>query len=335
MDEKFLESTFGSWALEKANRVASYGLLEGFVTSAPKDVAGRFDTDASVAVLQAYLRTLDESRIAFLTLHSGFIPDHYGHDSSEETLYTKFVEVVVAEWGSRVGFTMTLQKEKSSKEDVTFRSDEGVAVCDVKSYRLGRSQKAPNVKDAIKQGDYQKWLRAYSSENHVGGLVVFPSAHDWQGKSDVYSYVSNKVSPILLLFYEHLAFFLVKKAVAPEGSSFFDILSAYSATFEKGHSKSRSEYWGKIHSEMARITGQPDVESFVSKAKEIVLEVAKWSAEKLVARIDTTKDEIEQEIERLPPADLKKRLIASEVELRTGQLSEQLKNILRFRLPGQ
>lgn len=332
MDENFLESTFGSWVLDRANRIASYGLLETFVTSALRTTAGRFDTDASVAGLQAHLKTLDDKKIAFLTLHSGFIPDHYGHDSSEETLYTKFVEVVVAEWGSRVGFTMTLQKEKSSKEDVTFRSGGGVAVCDVKSYRLGRSQKAPNVKDAIKQGDYQKWLRAYHSENHVGGLVVFPSAHDWQGKSDVYSYVSHKESPILLLFYEHLAFFLIKKTATSEGRSFFEILNAYSTTFEKGHSKSRSEYWGKIHSEIARTTAQSDIESFISKSKEIVSEVAKWSAERLVARIDATKGEIEQEIERLAAEDLKKRLIDSEVELRTGQLSEQLKNILRFRL---
>lgn len=331
MDIKILSSLFGDWIRERTARKSSYGLLETLVESAPRVGDGRFDTDAAVIELQKCLSTKSDQELAFLVLHSGFIPDHYSHDGSEETLYTKFVEAVVAEWGSRVGFKMTLQKEKSSKEDVTFESGNRIVVCDVKSYRLGRSQKAPNVKDAIKQGDYMKWLRAYQSYSPVGGLVTFPSSHDWQGKSDVYSYVSDHSSPILLLFYEHLAFLLINKGKS-KGATFFDILSNYKILFKDGHSKSRTEYWAKIHSEISRVTGSPTVDDFMTHTKPIVHEVAKWSAEKLVKRIENSKAEIEKEIENLTPEELKSRLFESEFELRTGQYSEQLKNIIRFRL---
>lgn len=330
MDINFLSSLFGDWVRDKNVRESSYGLLETFVTSAPQ-VDGRFDTDAAVLNLQQTLKRKSNQELAFLVLHSGFIPDHYSHDGSEETLYTKFVEVVVAEWGSRIGFKMTLQKEKSSKEDVTFELGNRIAVCDVKSYRLGRSQKAPNVKDTIKQGDYMKWLRAYKSFSPVGGLVTFPSAHDWQGKSDVYSYVSDHSSPILLLFYEHLAFLLIKKGNS-NGASFFEILNDYKSLFKDGHSKSRADYWTKIHSEINRITSSTTIDAFMDQTKFVVHEVAKWSAEKLVKRIENSKAEIEKDIANLSPEELKSRLFESEFELRTGQYSEQLKNIVRFRL---
>ena len=37
-------------------------------------------------------------------------------------------------------------------------NDKNIIVSDTKSFRLSRSQSAPNVKDTIKLADYEKWL---------------------------------------------------------------------------------------------------------------------------------------------------------------------------------
>ena len=123
---------------------------------------------------------------ALLVMHSGYIPEFYLPDSSQETLYSKLIESLVCEWARRIGFTDSfLQTQKSNKEDVTIKRRNNVIVCDAKSFRLGRSQAAPNVKDTIKKQAYTTWLDQYN-ETKVGGLVTFPSLHDWKKGSEAY-----------------------------------------------------------------------------------------------------------------------------------------------------
>ncbi|MCP5170117.1 MAG: HindIII family type II restriction endonuclease [Hahellaceae bacterium] len=82
-----------------------------------------------------------------MIVHSGYIPESYEADSSAETLYSKLIETVVLEWSKRIGFKNSkLPTQKASMEDVSILDDHHVIVCDAKSFRLGRSQGAPNVK---------------------------------------------------------------------------------------------------------------------------------------------------------------------------------------------
>ncbi len=53
------------------------------------------------------------------------------------------------------------------------RSNNRVIVCDAKSFRLGRSQKAPNVKVDLKLADIQKWLSNYDEDQRIGGGFLF------------------------------------------------------------------------------------------------------------------------------------------------------------------
>lgn len=143
---------FGPALRSVDTRKQSYDLLRTFITenhnwngtTAP-------DSDVLVPQLSTILAKLTTQEFAFLLCHSGFIPEEFEPDSSEETIYTKMIEVVVGEWARRLGFDQTvLPKQKSSTEDITVADDKHLIVCDAKSFRLGRSQKAPNVKDALK-----------------------------------------------------------------------------------------------------------------------------------------------------------------------------------------
>jgi hypothetical protein len=204
---------FGKDFADTKKRTDSYEFLRLFVEKNHDwHNGGAPDSDVLVPKLRVILKSLDDKTFAFLLCHTGYIPEDYEHDSSEETIYTKMVEALVQEWAIRMGFDKSdLPKQKASKEDITVQDDKSVIVCDAKSFRLGRSQKAPNVKDALKEGDIAKWLHAYKGgvRNSLGGMVTFPSQHDWSGGSDFYLYLTNSSLPIVCLFYEHLAYFLI------------------------------------------------------------------------------------------------------------------------------
>ena len=311
-------------------RDRSYGLLEAHVGSAEL-MNGPYDTDAEVERFRVQLQKMEDGAFAFLLAHSGYIPDRYGPDSSQETLHTKLTETAVAEWGLRVGMAVTLQKEKASKEDVTFEMDRKIAVCDAKSFRLGRSQKAPNVKDAVKQGDYQKWLRAYPRDQRAGGLVTFPSRHDWQKCSDVYLYASDSKNPILILLYEHLAFSLLHKDKLPTGGPLFSILSDYSEIFPDKPSKNRDHYWTAINSYIDAMAPDANLMGFLKAVRTIVDDAVRWAVRQIETLIAQTKKVIEAEVCALTERELRQCLVNSKVLLATGDYSRLLGNIRRFR----
>ncbi len=281
---------FGSkWRREGA-RCESYRLLERIAEATP--TAGSIpNTEAAVKLLLAELASLSDQDFAFLLTHSGFIPDHYGDDSSEETLYTKLIEVLLFEWGRRLGFDRRLPTAKSSTEDVTFKLREEVVVADGKSFRLGRSQGAPNTKDALKPEDFTKWLGRHTGFKTLGGLVGFPSLFDWRRESDVYLYASNSKDGkrILLLFYEHLAYILLKQGSLAAGG-FFEILRRYPTLFPAA-SKNRNAYWLAIDEAVQSICQSDDLHVFLAAASVVVNECARKAADRIEARIKAVEEE--------------------------------------------
>lgn len=195
-----------------SNRFESYEYIQNYIQNEHFNWSVAPNTNVIATKFSAHLRTLSLKDFSFLLCHTGYIPEIYKADSSQETLYSKLVEAMVNEWALRMNFTHSLlPTQKSSKEDITISDGENIIVADAKSYRLGRSQAAPNVKDALKKGDITKWLAYYDQHryNRIGGLVAFPSQHDWKNGSDFYLYLTDKNSPIIMLFYEHMAFMLL------------------------------------------------------------------------------------------------------------------------------
>ena len=155
-------------------------------------------------------KNFTDDQFAELLIYSGYIPDSYEKDSSQETLFSKLIEVLVCEWAKRMGFSSRFIKQKASYEDVNIVIDNKVIVCDAKSFRLGRSQKAPNVKDFLKLEDIRKWMARYP--NKLGGLVTYPCTHDWSSGSDAYQYCSDKSAPTVMLPYKYLSYLLKTKS---------------------------------------------------------------------------------------------------------------------------
>jgi hypothetical protein len=319
----------------KEERTASYDFIETYISRTVRDWTNPPDTDTVAADFAAQIAKYPNPEFAFLLSHSGYIPEFYEHDSSQETLYSKLIEVLVCEWAKRIGFKDShIQKQKASKEDVTIQIDKTVIVCDAKSYRLGRSQAAPNVKDTIKKADYEKWQEWWIQNSTkeklfkpIGGLITFPSMHRWKGASDAYLYSTDKSKPITIIYYEHLAYYFLR---GYNQDALIKLIASYPALFDKPSTKQHTYF----ESVVKCLFGDKEEDFF-----EFIKLFAEISSEKVantMARIDVELHEshkvIEKEIQAINDVDkLKQQLIEALVENRNGQLKKNLINIKKFR----
>jgi hypothetical protein len=329
VDWNSLVPLLGANIANEEARKRSYILLETYVEAATR-TAGKPDTGAAVEAFSVHIKDLDDKDFAILLIHSGFIPDQYLNDSSDETLYSKLVEVLVAEWGRRVGHLTSLPTAKASLEDVTLVHEDAVIVSDPKSYRLGRSQQAPNVKDVIKAEDYYKWLEKRPEAVKCGGLCVFSSRFDWSAGSDVYLYASNATEQrrILILFFEHLAFLLLNKGNSKR--NIFDILDQYPTLFPKA-SRSRSEYWKAINVALT-VVADADPEAFFAQVQPLVVDCILYAAERIETRVAETRRALAEDLKNMGADELRERLLPSEFLHKAGDDVKRLENIKKFRL---
>ncbi len=250
-------------------------LLQEVVDSAFKKFSN-IDHDLISANFQSKLRKeFSDDQLADLLIYSGYIPDLYDNDSSQETLFSKLVEVLVCEWAYRMGFSSHFIKQKASYEDVKITINSKVLVCDAKSFRLGRSQKAPNVKDFLKLEDIRKWLARY--DNKLGGLVTYPCTHEWRSSSDAYQYCSDKSAPTVMLPYKYLSFLLKYKNNfnTTDLANLWDYNRIFPTILpKKMQGGNRNAYWLKIDAEILRITKTTpqELRKYISEADKLIHE---------------------------------------------------------------
>lgn len=150
---------------------------------------------------------------------SCFIPDLYSGMGKREKLFTKLTELMVGEWWRRMGGSYNLPTKKSGTEDVELIYNTISIACDAKVFRLGRSQKAPNVKDFLKLASVRLWIDNLNTNykkrkidrSVIGGLVTYSSLHEWEKDSEVYEECTNHTTPVVMLPYEVLALLLKHK----------------------------------------------------------------------------------------------------------------------------
>lgn len=295
------------------------------------------DHDKISADFQAMLKKeFSDDDLADLLIYSGYIPDLYDNDSSQETLFSKLVEVLVCEWSRRMGFESRFIKQKASYEDVNITINGKVVVCDAKSFRLGRSQKAPNVKDFLKLEDIRKWLARYS--NKLGGLVTYPCTHEWSTSSDAYQYCSDKSAPTVMLPYKYLSFLLKNKSKfnTKDLESLWDYNRIFpNALTKKMAGGNRTAYWVKIDAEIVRITKttMPELRKYINDADKLIRECILAN----LSILEQNKKDIIQQINDSVNSEtdinkLKKEIIAYKTSAETGTLSDLITRINDFRL---
>lgn len=294
------------------------------------------DTDS---VARDFKRKLEKSftdaQFSVLLMTTGFIPDLYANDSSEETLYSKLVEVLVCEWADRMGFSGECVKQKASFEDVTIRLDKSVIVCDAKSFRLGRSQAAPNVKDFLKLEDIRKWLSRYP--NKLGGLVTYPDMHEWKYSSDAYQYCSTKDMPTVMLPYKYLALLLNFKDEYDTAK--LKVLWNYEKIFPQPLKKTmpdgnKKAYWSAINNKIISTTGisKEKFDDFLYCADMKIEDCVQANLRLLMDKRDELIKLIRQEVNALNTAQLRNAFAESRIKSETTIINSLIGHIQEFRM---
>ena len=287
----------------------------------------KITTEQIVNHFSSKLDSLTNEEFSLLLIHSGYIPELYEPDSSQETLYSKLIESLVCSWAKRIGFSEThLQTQKSNKEDVTILLNNNVIVCDAKSFRLGRSQAAPNVKDTIKKEAYATWLSAYPRLNQIGGLVTFPSLHDWKKGSEAYKYFTSYELPIMMLFYEHLAYLLIYKYTAVDIINF---LNSYQRIFPTSN-KDRSHYWETVESHLF-IKNNAPYDQFKQECDKIIRQKVLYTQSQLCKYLGQEKNKLKNKIMGYTLEQLRKTLLEDLYNSVNERIIKQLENISKFR----
>ena len=308
----------------------SFDFIENFVNTHIKDGKVKPDTDAVVLLFRNAIQKFSKEDFAFLLLHSGYIPDYYAADSSEETLYSKLIEAIVCEWSIRIGFNKSyLQKVKSNKEDVTIVRRNDVIVCDAKSFRLGRSQQAPNVKDVIKKAAYITWLECYDNMNQIGGIVTFPSLHKHKKATEVYQYFTEGNPSIMMLTYEDMSYMLLRNYTADDIIHF---LKNYNEIFPVP-STDITVYTEGINKYLFSKISVIDYLEFIDESKKIINLKIQHVLDNLNDKMAKAKEQINDEIMHKSFEDLRKFAIETKYQHECQDIIDKEKNIRKFRHP--
>jgi hypothetical protein len=321
---------FGAKFATYESRKESYNLIEEFISTRITDWSTAPDTDKMTDEFSQFIKGMDNEDFAFLVFHAGYIPEEYEHDSSQETLYSKLIEALVCEWAIRIGFTdSVLVKQKSSMEDVTIAGAEGVIVADAKSFRLGRSQSAPNVKDTIKQADYAKWQKAHITKNHtcLGGIITFPELHNWSKASDAYLYTSDKQAPILLMFYHVMAFCLIREDI--DSASVAHVFEEFGNIFPTT-TKDASGYHASVNAVLFKDC-PAELAEFIAFYDDNISEKVDENIKRIDLLISEKTKMVTDRISQVPDEEIRARLITMETNHLTSELHRNLLNIKKFR----
>ncbi|WP_028130620.1 HindIII family type II restriction endonuclease [Selenomonas sp. AE3005] len=270
---------------------------------------------------------------------SCFIPDLYSGMGKSEKLFTKLTELMVGEWWRRIGGTYNLPTKKSGTEDVELIKDDISIVCDAKVFRLGRSQKAPNVKDFLKLASVKLWidnlnkkyLKTNSKHTVIGGLVTYSSLHEWENDSEVYEECTNLDIPVVMFPYEILALLLKYK----NNYSIKELNGLWSYRENRVNtSRNKASYWRYIKKYVCTLISI-NSQQYDSEIKEYHSRIISAIAEyrKIVeSTIIETEKNISTEMEQFKTIDeLKEYALKMIISRDNCQAIEYLKHIDEFR----
>jgi type II restriction enzyme len=161
------------------------------------------------------------------------MPECYNHDSSQEKLYSKYTDCLLAEAFKQIGLKSIVLKERADVADVEVFAPSYSFVADAKSFRLSRTAK--NQKDfKIQAMDNWKRGKQYA-------MVVCPIYQLPNKSSQIYQQATAR--NVCIFTYSHLAI-LVIFAWHTRGEEATNLLHTIFQTVSAiNPSKDASNYW--------------------------------------------------------------------------------------------
>ena len=234
-------------------------------------LGGTFDENSN-SVITMLREEVAEQGIKALLEHlqiCGAVPEHYGRDSSEEKLYSKYTDAVVSEALNAIGLQSIVIRERADSADVQATGDEYSLVADAKAFRLSRTAK--NQKDFKIEA-----LSDWRGDSDFA-LVVCPIYQLPFRTSQIYQQAINR--NVCILSYSHLASLvgLVKSQGTPSATRGLSIILNRVSVLQPN--KSASAYWIGINEGLIQALGDDRALWTQEKvASQEGLSIAKWGS---------------------------------------------------------
>lgn len=168
------------------------------------------------------------------------IPESYGHNTSEEKLYSKYTDALISAAYNHMGLRSVVLTERADAADVEIVTDDYSFVADAKVFRLSRTAK--NQKD-FKVQAMDGWKRGKPFAMVVCPLYQLPSR-----SSQIYQQAGAR--NVCIFSYSHLA--VLSQLVETEGqAAVIDLLHRVFQTVQAMNpSKDANPYWQAVNRTM-------------------------------------------------------------------------------------
>jgi len=203
-------------------------------------LSGNFGADTEKVDQEISKELAGKNKLELLLGHlrlCGAIPEQYGHDSSEEKLYSKYTDVVISKSFETLGITSLVLKERADAADVECVTKNYSFVADAKAFRLSRTAK--NQKD-FKIQAMDSWKRGKPF-----AMVVCPIYQLPNRTSQIYQQAESR--SVAIFSFTHLAV-LIRYALIKSQKKSIELLHEIFKVVEALHpSKAALSYWEPIN----------------------------------------------------------------------------------------
>ncbi len=234
----------------------------------------KFDVSTKVLV-DALWKEMVEEGINALLDHlrlCSAIPESYGHDSTEEKLYSKYTDAILAEFFAAIGLNSEIIDARGDSADVQARGKSFSLVADAKAFRLSRTAK--NQKD-FKIQAMDGWRRLSDFAIVVCPIYQLPSK-----TSQIYAQaVARNVCVISYSHLAALAAFADRRSKLKAENALKQILLSLSAMHQ---SKNAVDYWFDINGTLVKTLGK-DIDLWHEERRSSIAALAILKEEALVA----------------------------------------------------
>ncbi len=225
-----------------------------------RKLSGHFgnDTEKLEKELEAEVKKNGISSLIDHLRLCGNIPESYGHDTSEEKLYSKYTDCLLSLTYTALGLKSLVLKERADAADVEAFAKDYSFVADAKAFRLSRTAK--NQKD-FKVQAMHGWKRGKPYAMVVCPIYQLPTS-----SSQIYQQATTQ--NVCVFTYSHLALLLSYSEVEGQAKAQQLLKKIFETVQALNPSKNATDYWLAINKTML---------TFSKKAQQL------WDIEKGVA----------------------------------------------------
>lgn len=220
-------------------------------------ISGRFGEDTARMEAELTSEIKEEGLTALLDYLRlcGAIPEQYGHDTTEEKLYSKYTDALLAASFRRIGLNSVVLDERADAADVEAVAPSYSLVADAKAFRLSRTAK--NQKD-FKVEALHGWKREKPHAMVVCPLYQLPAR-----SSQIYQQAITR--NVCIFSYSHLAV-LVQFSQDAGGTTGQDLLlEILRCAEELNPAKDSVAYWTCLNRRM--LGADPSIKALWEKEK--------------------------------------------------------------------